>query len=557
MESKKKTKIAAIYARVSGDRQKKEETIESQIDAIRQYAKANNYTIMDEWIFKDEAESGKFLDRPGLDALRDLILDGGVDVIIIHEPDRLVRKRCYQTLLIEEFEKAGVEVAFVKCKAPETPEEQCTIDMLAVFAEYERNKIADRCRRGRLYKAKMGNLSILPHAPYGFDYIREGNVASYEINPEKSDVVKRIFFLYTKEKYPLMAIGKYLDEKGIPTPKLGKHWDRVTIRDILKNEAYIGTAYFGKTEIYEGAPNRIVRCNGKKITKSRNARKERPQEAWIPISVPGFISESNFQLAQEQLETNRKFAARNTKELSLLQGLLVCKECGCSFYKKMRSKQKTTYNCHSMLTKHMSKCGNRALRQEELDLLVWNEIIHLLKNPSLLEQEIARRANDSKQKGDKHLRQGKIEKEMKQLVTAKDKLLDAYQEGNCLTVDELRPRMEKIRKMMSQLEAELKALNEWEEKFEKNVDFKATLEYIEKRLSASSEELSIAEKQKVVRLLIEEIVIGQESITIRHCIPASVRNQNSPLSGVCSTTASRLLRWLKQPRSGGRTDTTQ
>src|SRR4029078_9549333 len=123
----------------------------------------------------------------------------------------------------------------------------------------------------------------------------------------------------------------------------------------------------------------------------------------------------------------------------------------------------------------MSKCGNRALRQEELDLVVWNEVVNLLKDPSLLEQEIIRRTHDNKQKNDKYLGKGKIEKEMKQLVTAKNKLLDAYQEGNCLTVDELRPRMEKIRKKMGQLEAELKAMNEWEEKCEKNIDFKATL----------------------------------------------------------------------------------
>ena len=135
-----KQKLAAIYARVSGDRQKKEETIESQIDAIQQYAKANNYIIINEWIFKDEAETGKFLEKPGLDALRDLVREGSPDVIIVHEPDRLIRKKCYQTLLLEEFEKCGVKVEFVKIKSPETPEEQFALDMMGVFAEYERKK---------------------------------------------------------------------------------------------------------------------------------------------------------------------------------------------------------------------------------------------------------------------------------------------------------------------------------------------------------------------------------------------------------------------------------
>ena len=388
-----------------------------------------------------------------------------------------------------------------------------------------------------MYKAKIGKLSVLPNAPYGFDYKRDGNQSTYEINPTNAEVVRTIFFLYTRKNYTLTGIANFLDEKGIPTPKLGKHWDRATIRDILKNETYTGTTYFGRTEKYNGVPNRIVRHKGKKISKSRNARIEKPKDAWIPISVSGFISEHDFQLAQEQLELNKKHSIRNTKELSLLQGLVVCKECGCSYYKKKRKNQKTVYVCHSMLVKHMSKCGNQAIKQEELDSLVWSEVVRLLKDPSLLEQEIARRASESLQKGNNHLKEGKLEKELKQLVTAKDKLLDAYQEGNCLTINELRPRMEKIRKRIDDVEKELVVLNIQRVNCERNIDFKATLEHLEKRVARSSEELSIAEKQKVIRLLIEEIIIGKECIRIKHCIPSSLKDQNSPLSGVCSVAA--------------------
>lgn len=539
MKKQEKPVLAGLYARVSGNKQKQEETIKSQIDAIQEYAKKKNYTIIKEWIFTDEAETGKSLERPGLDALRDLVREGGPDLIIIYEPDRLARKNAYQTLLMEEFEKAGIIIEFVKCKSPETPEEQLALEIFGAFAEFEREKILDRCRRGRLYKAKIGSLSVLPNAPYGYVYKREEGVASYEINEEQAKVVKEIFYLYTEKKYSLVAIGRYLDEKGIPLARLGKHWDRTTIRDILRNETYIGTAYYGKTEKYEGHLNRIVRSQGKKIIKSRHARKERHRDAWIPISVPAFISENDFQLAQEQLEKNKKFSQRNTKELSLLQGLLVCGECGCSFYKKKRSgKQKTIYSCHSMLVKHVSKCGNRSLKQEELDMVVWNEVVRLLKDPSLLEQEIARRQQEGKENGGKHLKKEKIEKELKQLLKAKDKLLDAYQEGSCLTIDELRPRMEKIRKKITELKTDLKTVNLLREQEEREIDVKATLERLDDKLTKSHDTLSVTEKQKVVRLLIEEIVIGKESIKIKHCIPSNLKmTQNSPLSGVRSIAA--------------------
>ena len=526
-----KPKLAAIYARVSGDAQKKEETIKSQIDAIQIYAKNKNYNIINDWIFRDEAISGKYLDRPGLDALRDLARDGGPDIIIIHEPDRLARKSAYQVLLLEEFEKTGVTVEFVKCKPGDTPEEQFTINMLGVFAEYERAKIIDRCRRGRLYKAKMGKLSVIPHAPYGFNRKKDDNTDTFEIDVDKSNVVKEIFFLYTREQYSLAAICKYLNAKSIPTPKNGKHWERSTLRDILKNETYIGTAYFGKTEKSEGVPNRIVRHNGKKFTKSHHARKERSKDLWIPMVVPGFISESDFQSAQELLEGNKKFSHRNTKEPSLLQGLLVCKKCERSFYKKVRGRA-SYYCCNSMLQKNVPKCGTRSINLQELDSLVWNEVTRLLKDPSLLEQEIARRIDESKQNAGKYLKQEKVERDIAQLSKAKDKLLDAYENGDCLTLEELRHRMEKIKSKTIELETELKKIKVIKDQRERDIDIKASLEYFERRLTATATELSIIEKQKIVRLLVEEIVIDDESIKIMHCIPTRNREVQSPLCSV-------------------------
>lgn len=525
-------KLAAVYARVSGDRQKKEETIKSQLDAIQTYAKTKNYNIVKDWIFQDEAEKGQFLDRPGLDALRDLARDGGPDVIIVYEPDRLVRRNVYQTFLIEEFEKAGVSVEFVKIKSPETPEDQLALNVMGAFAEYERTKIIDRCRRGRLYKAKTGNLSVIPRAPYGYNHKNDSQTDTYEIDPEKSNIVKEIFFLYTRQQYSLGAICNHLDGKNIPTPKNGKHWERATIRDILKNETYIGTAYFGKTEKYEGVPNRIIRCNGKKIKKNHHARKERSKDLWIPMTVPGFISESDFHEAQKLLDANKKFSQRNTKELSLLQGILVCNKCGRSFYKKIRGNA-SYYICSSSCQKSLPKCGTKPLNLQKLDSYVWNEVIKLLKDPTYLEQEIARRIDESKQNISKHLQEEKVEKELAQLEKAKDKLLDAYQNGNCLTLDELRDRIEKIKSKKEGLEADLKKIKELEVEREREIDIKASLEYLEKKLVASSTELPAKEKQKVVRLLIEEIVISDELIQIKHCIPPRGGEvQNSPLCSV-------------------------
>lgn len=107
-------KTAAIYARVSSERQKEEQTIASQIAALIEYAKQEGYTVPIEWIFQDEGYSGATLVRPGLEQARDLAAEGQIENILIHSPDRLSRKYAYQVLLVEEFARHGVEIVFIK-----------------------------------------------------------------------------------------------------------------------------------------------------------------------------------------------------------------------------------------------------------------------------------------------------------------------------------------------------------------------------------------------------------------------------------------------------------
>src|ERR687892_1963629 len=117
-------KTAAIYARVSSDRQKEEQTIASQTAALLEYAEAHGYTVPSEWIFQDEGYSGSVLVRPSLERLRDLASEGSIEAVLIYSPDRLSRKYAYQVLLMEEFARHGVEILFIHSPAASTPEEQ-------------------------------------------------------------------------------------------------------------------------------------------------------------------------------------------------------------------------------------------------------------------------------------------------------------------------------------------------------------------------------------------------------------------------------------------------
>lgn len=110
---------------------------------------------------------------------------GVVDRLYIHSPDRLSRKYAYQALLLEEFAAQGVEVIFLNHANGETSEDNLLLQVQGMIAEYERAKIIERQRRGKLHRARNGSVNVLAGAPYGYEYVRkqlDGTPAHYRIN---------------------------------------------------------------------------------------------------------------------------------------------------------------------------------------------------------------------------------------------------------------------------------------------------------------------------------------------------------------------------------------
>jgi DNA invertase Pin-like site-specific DNA recombinase len=162
---------AAIYARVSSARQKEQETIVSQTQALRAHAGQLGLDVPEEWVFEDDGYSGASLVRPALDRLRDLVAQVPVDVVLCHSPDRLARKYAYQALLMEELARAGTSVMFVKAPSGETPEDALLVQFQGMIAEYERAQIMERTRRGKNQRARSGSVNVLSGAPFGYRYV--------------------------------------------------------------------------------------------------------------------------------------------------------------------------------------------------------------------------------------------------------------------------------------------------------------------------------------------------------------------------------------------------
>jgi site-specific DNA recombinase len=169
---------------------------------------------------------------------------------------------------------------------------------------------------------------------------------------------------------------------------------------MVRNPAYKGKACFGKTELSERQKiTRPLRRRGG-FSPRCSSNRERPRQDWIEIGVPAIVSEQSFGLAQERLEQNKRFCARRTIEPTLLQGMLVCSQCGYAFYRTSTrtSKRKLYYyRClgsddYRYLNGRV--CDNPPIRQDYLDEVVWKEVIQLLEKPELVRAEIQRRVKE-------------------------------------------------------------------------------------------------------------------------------------------------------------------
>jgi site-specific DNA recombinase len=240
--------------------------------------------------------------------------------------------------------------------------------------------------------------------------------------------------------------------------------------------------------------------------------------------VPAIIGKDLFQLAQERLKHNKKYSLRRTIEPTLSQGMLVCKSCGYAYYRTSTrtSKRKLYYyRCLGSDNYRFPKgrvCQNRPIRQDHLDGIIWQKVVELLSNPDLVKAEINRRVEEIQSLNPTKRRKKSIEKELLRLGNSSQRLLDAYQE-DLIKTEELRDRMPQLRKRQKALQLELAnlecALSDQKSVLRLATDIESFLD----QLKSAADTLGVEERQKVLRLIVKEILIDDETVTIKHSIP--------------------------------------
>ncbi|MDX6328572.1 MAG: site-specific recombinase [Streptomycetaceae bacterium] len=519
---------AAIYARVSSARQKKDQTIGSQTAALRAHAAEQRLELPEEWVFQDEGHSGATLVRPALERLRDLVAQVGVDVVLCYAPDRLARKFAYQALLIEEFARAGTRVEFVLGPRGDSAEDQLMVQFQGMFAEYEKAQLMERYRRGKTYRARSGSVNVLSGAPFGYRYLRKTPDcgATYEIVESEAALVAELFRRYTDDGASIADLTRWLTAGGTPTRTGKTRWDRSVVWGMLRNPVYQGQAAFGKTRTVHESPglNRRARQEGR-TTPRAVKYEDRPREEWITIPVPALISPATFERAAQRLADNKRFASRNSKIPSLLQGLSACVSCGYGYYRTSTTtssgKKIYYYRClgsDDYRYEGGRVCTNKPVRADYLDTVVWDHVIAMIADPHLIRSEIDKRLERARTSDPATRQRNRLELALAKATAAITRMIEAFQE-QLVTIDELRARMPDLRARESNLRSQLHALEAHLADRDAYLKLADNLEGFLAQLRENAGTAEVPERQRVLRLLVKDVLVGPEKITIRHRIP--------------------------------------
>jgi site-specific DNA recombinase len=511
---------AALYARVSTHHQEQEATIASQVAAIEVYAESQGYALKKDLYFLDEAVSGAKLDRPGLDRLRDQVSEGIFDAIICLSPDRLARQYTLQILLLEEFRQADIEVVFVnQPPVSDNPQSQLLFGIQGLFAEYERAIIAERMRRGRLHRARQGRM-VQPATPYGYRYVpKDGsNGGHWEIEAAEALIVQQIFTLYTQaEPVSIRKIADQLTEAQVPT-RQGKRWHNSLVGNILRQVQYTGEAYYNRTQKTYNEVGQI-RKNGHGKRK-HPIRTPRLAEEWITIRVPAIIDQETWQVAQERMKNNQKFASRNNQQhFFLLRGLLVCGICGHTLIGRRFVDSKATYGCNYGAIHCPPDVPKHAcsLPAEIIEPLVWNAIIELLQNPKLISQAW----NDASKvvpTGIEQNEKERLENRLKTLERQQERLLDLFQEEQ-LDKTVYLERKQCLQQQQQTIQDRIQELFQQGRLVQAKQHLMDNFEMFCQRIQTNLDNPTPELQREVIRLLIDHIVVDENEIVIKHIVP--------------------------------------
>lgn len=502
-------KRAALYARVSTARQEQEETVDSQVAEVKQRITSDDSFLTEQQTYIDEGYSGSMLERPALDAMLDAAKRKEFDILYIYDLGRLSRQLSHLLIVIEQLEKYECEVISLHERITGTPEDKFLLQIMGSMHEYERAKIAERFRRGKMYKARSGKI-VGYNAPYGYRYNKEtGQLDFFE--PE-ARVVKKMFEWVAYEGLSTYGVIERLHEQGImPAKQKDEYWTRSPVARVLSNETYFGKHHFNKSESV------LPRYHLKETTKYRKIQKTgrriRPREEWIEFNVPAIITKELFDKARVQLARNVIFNPKNRKHQYLLTSLIKC-PCGANRNGDGPAGKKY-YRCTSRhrFRDIQTRCKVGGINVKVLDALVWNKISDLLTDPELIRKH-AERWLDAQTTHKTSVDIESLTTQLIELQNEQKRYVDAYGKG-IMPEQLFADKMKETNKQIESVNKDIAKASE-----NRGIIGKIDIEQLVQKATRKIGDLEFDQKKFIVERVIDKIIANPKEITIWGHIPS-------------------------------------
>lgn len=470
---------AVLYARVStGGQAQKGYSIPQQLEALREYAAKEGYEVIKE--VTDPGQSGATLDRPGMDEVRDLVAAGGVSAVFAQDRDRFAREPALLVLLKRELAEYSCKLKALNDHGDDSPEGELADGILDQVARYEKVKIAERTRRGKLRKAREGKVIAGSTPNYGFRYnaARDG----YEVDEATMQTVRRILRMVGEERASLYAVKRALEREGVPTPKGNRYWSVTFLRSVIMEDAYKPHTAEEVAKLVSAEVAARLDEDGRYgiwwFNRFRAAPKygreqsrmftQKPEEEWIAVPVPDSgVRREWVDNAREIIKYNRPSKNKHYRYWELTGGILYCGECGrrmtghsMSTNRQGRTQGKRRYYYYVCPKKRLDNkhaCANKNHRAEPLEERIAEAVTKLFEDPARLEQQAKERIEREREAMRDPEEEISTLTERLEQGTAMRRNYQDQQAAGYMTLDELGERLDELDETRETLRRELEA----------------------------------------------------------------------------------------------------
>ena len=499
---------AALYARVSSDRQDVDLSVAAQLRALRDYAEKNGYVVAREYI--DEAESGRIADRPQFSRMLDEAsrADAPFQEILVWKFSRFTRKREHAVAFKSMLRKRGIRVTSITEHADDSPTGKLMEAIIESLDEFYSENLAQEVLRGMREAASRG-FWVSTYAPYGYRKVPVQDGAKkrpkLELDPPADGVVRRIFQMALLGTSTL-DITKALNKEGLASPQRGR-WTKTTIHRILTNETYTGTLVWG------------------------SRAKDNVPPVRVEDAFPAIVSHQDLHRVAAILGSKApsKVHPRRAASPYLLSGIVKCETCGKALTAhEAKSGQFTYYVCHSLLKRGQGACDTPRLNSKRFERMIIDNIRENILTESnirelvkLVNEELDSVVREQREKAEA------VEEELNEIRRRLDRLWQAV-ETTDLEINDILPRIREHKERQEKLEIaadEAKAI--LAVRMQGLGDEETIAAYV-REMSDFLMESELTETRAFIRSFVKEIGVVPGKATIRYTIPMP---KDSPIKG--------------------------